>query len=39
MKSCEKTPNMHFEAEPTSLVAGIQIKNLYKVFVSKVSKD
>ncbi|XP_039090343.1 ATP-binding cassette sub-family A member 3-like [Hyaena hyaena] len=36
MKSCEKTPSMHFEAEPTSLVAGIQIKNLYKEFNNKV---
>uniref|UniRef100_A0A8C0LAE8 ATP-binding cassette sub-family A member 3-like n=1 Tax=Canis lupus dingo TaxID=286419 RepID=A0A8C0LAE8_CANLU len=34
VKNCGQTPNKHFEAEPTSLVAGIQIKHLHKVFVS-----
>uniref|UniRef100_A0A8C0NPP3 ABC transporter domain-containing protein n=1 Tax=Canis lupus familiaris TaxID=9615 RepID=A0A8C0NPP3_CANLF len=32
VKNCGQTPNKHFEAEPTSLVAGIQIKHLHKVF-------
>ncbi|CAD7683628.1 unnamed protein product [Nyctereutes procyonoides] len=30
VKNCGQTPNKHFEAEPTSLVAGIQIKHLHK---------
>uniref|UniRef100_G1LAT0 ATP-binding cassette sub-family A member 3 n=1 Tax=Ailuropoda melanoleuca TaxID=9646 RepID=G1LAT0_AILME len=39
MKSCGETPNKYFEAEPANLVAGIQIKHLYKVFVSKEFGD
>lgn len=31
MKGCGRTQNKYFEAEPTSLVAGIQIKHLHKV--------
>ncbi|XP_045632438.1 phospholipid-transporting ATPase ABCA3-like [Ursus americanus] len=36
MKSCGETPNKYFEAEPANLVAGIQIKHLYKEFGDKV---
>ncbi|XP_072609792.1 phospholipid-transporting ATPase ABCA3-like isoform X2 [Vulpes vulpes] len=36
VKNCGQTPNKHFEAEPTSLVAGIQIKHLHKEFGDKV---
>uniref|UniRef100_A0A287AXQ3 ATP binding cassette subfamily A member 16 n=1 Tax=Sus scrofa TaxID=9823 RepID=A0A287AXQ3_PIG len=32
MKDCRITLTKYFEAEPTSLVAGIRIKHLYKVF-------
>uniref|UniRef100_A0A8C0NNA7 ABC transporter domain-containing protein n=1 Tax=Canis lupus familiaris TaxID=9615 RepID=A0A8C0NNA7_CANLF len=39
VKNCGQTPNKHFEAEPTSLVAGIQIKHLHKVFVSNEFGD
>ncbi|KAB1263387.1 ATP-binding cassette sub-family A member 3 [Camelus dromedarius] len=37
VKDCEVTQNKYFEPEPTSLVAGIQIKNLYKEFGDKVA--
>ncbi|XP_032706738.1 ATP-binding cassette sub-family A member 3-like, partial [Lontra canadensis] len=30
MKNCGETPNKYFEPEPTTLVAGIQIKHLHK---------
>ncbi|XP_035969082.2 phospholipid-transporting ATPase ABCA3-like [Halichoerus grypus] len=36
MKSCGETLNKYFEAEPTSLVADIQIKHLHKEFGDKV---
>ncbi|XP_004398889.1 PREDICTED: ATP-binding cassette sub-family A member 3-like [Odobenus rosmarus divergens] len=35
-KSCGETLNKYFEAEPTSLVADIQIKHLHKEFGDKV---
>nr|XP_045377106.1 phospholipid-transporting ATPase ABCA3-like isoform X1 [Camelus bactrianus]XP_045377107.1 phospholipid-transporting ATPase ABCA3-like isoform X1 [Camelus bactrianus] len=37
VKDGEVTQNKYFEPEPTSLVAGIQIKNLYKEFGDKVA--
>ncbi|XP_024903020.1 ATP-binding cassette sub-family A member 3 isoform X5 [Pteropus alecto] len=37
MESCERTRNKYFEVEPTSLVAGIQIKHLYKEFGNKIA--
>uniref|UniRef100_A0A8D0TR88 ABC transporter domain-containing protein n=1 Tax=Sus scrofa TaxID=9823 RepID=A0A8D0TR88_PIG len=37
MKDCRITLTKYFEAEPTSLVAGIRIKHLYKKFGDKVA--
>nr|KAF6490070.1 hypothetical protein HJG59_010432 [Molossus molossus] len=37
MKSCGRTENKYFEAESTSLVAGIQIEHLHKEFGDKVA--
>ncbi|XP_014652680.1 PREDICTED: ATP-binding cassette sub-family A member 3-like [Ceratotherium simum simum] len=37
MKGCSGTENKYFEAEPTNLVAGIQIKHLHKEFGDKVA--
>uniref|UniRef100_A0A8C7AJQ6 ABC transporter domain-containing protein n=1 Tax=Neovison vison TaxID=452646 RepID=A0A8C7AJQ6_NEOVI len=36
MKNCGEAPNKYFEPEPTTLVAGIQIKHLHKEFGDKV---
>ncbi|XP_047569280.1 phospholipid-transporting ATPase ABCA3-like [Lutra lutra] len=36
MKNCGETPNKYFEPEPSTLVAGIQIKHLHKEFGDKV---
>uniref|UniRef100_A0A8C3VUA5 ABC transporter domain-containing protein n=1 Tax=Catagonus wagneri TaxID=51154 RepID=A0A8C3VUA5_9CETA len=35
MKDCPITPHKYFEAEPTSLVADVQIKHLYKVLFKR----
>ncbi|XP_036316116.2 phospholipid-transporting ATPase ABCA3-like [Pipistrellus kuhlii] len=37
MKDFGRTQNKYFEAEPTSLVAGIQIKHLHKEFGAKIA--
>ncbi|XP_053781886.1 phospholipid-transporting ATPase ABCA3-like [Desmodus rotundus] len=37
MKGCERTQNKYYEAESTSLVAGIQIEHLHKEFGDKVA--
>ncbi|KAM5199106.1 phospholipid-transporting ATPase ABCA3-like isoform 4-T4 [Hipposideros larvatus] len=37
MKSCERTENKYFEAEPANLVANIQINHLYQEFGNKVA--
>ncbi|XP_054570373.1 phospholipid-transporting ATPase ABCA3-like isoform X2 [Eptesicus fuscus] len=37
MKGCGRTQSKYFEAEPTGLVAGIQIKHLHKEFGAKVA--
>uniref|UniRef100_A0A8C3VVV7 ABC transporter domain-containing protein n=1 Tax=Catagonus wagneri TaxID=51154 RepID=A0A8C3VVV7_9CETA len=37
MKDCPITPHKYFEAEPTSLVADVQIKHLYKKFGDQIA--
>lgn len=37
MKGCGRTPSKYFEAESTSLLAGIQIEHLHKEFGDKVA--
>ena len=37
MKGCERTQNKYYEAESTSLVAGIQIEHLHKVLFQRQS--